>query len=55
MRMVINTYLRDSKGKYRNELYVLFKKSNVKYDSTMKLYVPKKKNLKETKTKALHL
>ena len=47
-----NTYLRDSKGKYEMN-YMCYSKEQCKYDSTMKLYVPKnKEELKETKTKA---
>jgi formylglycine-generating enzyme required for sulfatase activity len=45
-----NTYLRDSKGKYEMN-YMCYSKEQCKYDSTMKLYVPKnKEELKETKT-----
>ncbi len=47
-----NTFLRDSKGRFEVN-YMCYSKEQCKYDSTMKLYVPKnKKELQETNTKA---
>lgn len=47
-----NSYLRDSKGKFEVN-YMCYSKEQCKYDSIMKLYLPKnKEELKETKTNA---
>lgn len=47
-----NEFLRDSKGKYEVN-YMCYSKEQCKYDSIMKLYLPKnKEELKETKTNA---
>ncbi len=41
--------LRDSKGKYEAN-YMCFSKEQCRFDSTMKLYVPKKEELEKTKS-----